>query len=545
MASKPVGRGRGLGRGWLQVFQPNPCPVNVEGIENVDGKYEDSDLDAFKEESNSSTTIDELSDQIADDIIARRSSGGDTAQKDAISTTQQCKNEEKTENVLPSELQEERNRCDEQWKSLPLKAVHAKEFVPKSALSVSVPGSVEDVNGTNTNVKDKELPNTSVVLLKKDHVEEFVPKAPVPDEQENKSVTSKEYPAVSKMNLNDEQLPNTSVLLSKVVNVKEFVPKTFTPMMEERNSITSVAEDQVVLGVLEDTIYTLMEDPGDFDNVVDHLTEHLKNFITKEETLHKIVTTLIDQAISEPNFRYTAAKLCQHFNIPKTLELENGVNFRKIFFQRCQGHFDDVLALVNNDDIYTDENIWRVTSTALLFGELFCNMKLKEKPIPVYKTAITSLVKLFLKNGNEKLVASLTKLLKLVGPEMDTDSPKESGALFNDVKDFFLDQTRSKHLSDDVKKNIWRVYKLHSRDWDRTTSAPTSPAVACTVQPQFVMPDEKPQRRFSNDSRRSPVDWNDYYVGNDDELEFYTEGCEDNEELDDAFDDFLRSSGQL
>lgn len=34
MASKPVGRGRGLGRGWLQVFQPNPCPVNVEGIGN-------------------------------------------------------------------------------------------------------------------------------------------------------------------------------------------------------------------------------------------------------------------------------------------------------------------------------------------------------------------------------------------------------------------------------------------------------------------------------------------------------------------------------
>ncbi|XP_057299622.1 polyadenylate-binding protein-interacting protein 1-like [Hydractinia symbiolongicarpus] len=537
MASKPVCRGRGLGRGWLQVFQPNPCPVNVEGIENVDGKYEDSDL----EESNSSTSIDELSDQIADDIIARRSSSGDTAQNDTISTPQQCKNEEKPENVLSSELQEETNKCDEQRKSLLLKAVHAKEFVPKSALSVSVPGSVEDINGTNTNVKYKQLQNTSVVILKKEHVEEYLPKALVPDEQENKSVTSEEYPSVSKMNLNDEQLPNTSVLLSKVVNVKEFVPKTFTPMMEERNSITSAAEDQVVLGVLEDTIYTLMEDPGDFDNVVDHLTEHLKNFVTKEETLNKVVTTLIDQAISEPNFRYTAAKLCQHFNISKTLELENGVTFRKIFFQRCQGHFYDVSALVNNDDIYTDENIWRITSTAMLFGELFCNMKLKEKPIPVYMNAIISLVKLFLKNGNEKLVVSLTKLLKLVGPEMDTDSPKESEALFNDVKDFYLDKTKSGHLSGDVKKNIWHVYKLHSRDWDRKTSAPTSPAIACTVPLQFVMPDEKPQ---SSDSRRSPVDWNDYYVGNDDELEFYTEGYEDDEECE-AYEEFLRSSGQL
>lgn len=45
---------------------------------------------------------------------------------------------------------------------------------------------------------------------------------------------------------------------------------------------------------------------------------------------------------------------------------------------------------------------------------------------------------------------SLKNLFQLVGPEMDTDSPKESGALFNDVKDFFLDQTRSKHLSEYV-----------------------------------------------------------------------------------------------
>lgn len=123
----------------------------------------------------------------------------------------------------------------------------------------------------------------------------------------------------------DENKPIIDSVLLNSVNAKEFIPSTvhrkssldaqtitdgFTlpttsvvssvicPPQDSRPALLrtpSFSEEQVAIDVLKDIIATLLEDPGDFDNVKEQLGEHLRNFVTKKETLKEIVSIMVEQ----------------------------------------------------------------------------------------------------------------------------------------------------------------------------------------------------------------------------------------------------------
>lgn len=95
-----------------------------------------------------------------------------------------------------------------------------------------------------------------------------------------------------------------SDVLLKAVDAVEFIPSWFAPQVcsseyeytsYEEQFDHSFAEEDIVLNVLNDIILALQENPGDFDSCIEHLTEHLVNFVTQEETLKKVVDTIIRQ----------------------------------------------------------------------------------------------------------------------------------------------------------------------------------------------------------------------------------------------------------
>jgi len=310
-------------------------------------------------------------------------------------------------------------------------------------------------------------------------------------------------------------------------------------------------EEEIVLNVLNDVILALQENPGDFDTCIDHLTDHLVNFVTQEETLKKIVDTIIGQAIGIPNFGFIAGRLSQHLDQQKTLEMTNGISFRKVFFKRCQEEFKATKQLcidaesckINKDKIYR---------TCILFGELLCTMKIKGTVNKVYKIAVSQFIDIFLNIGIEENILTLTKLLKLVGPELDKNRPKDVEVLFDRVRDFYFDDSRSGKLPTHIKKSLWDVYKLHSRDWDRD-DGPSSPSTP-TDKEFFALPDNPAVKRHlerqsserSTRSCSSPVDWEEFYGGDDADL--YKNYMDMNSVADDEFDayeEFLKMSGQL
>merc|ERR1712139_726204 len=122
--------------------------------------------------------------------------------------------------------------------------------------------------------------------------------------------------------------------------------------------------------------------------------------------------------MDERNFTFLAAKLAQHLDESKAVELENGVTFRKVFFTRLQGIKQECEGLCKDTQSCKD-NKEQITRTALLFGELLCNMKIKKKVNPIYRSVIENFIGVFLTIASEETVSILSTLLKLVGPELD------------------------------------------------------------------------------------------------------------------------------
>lgn len=320
-------------------------------------------------------------------------------------------------------------------------------------------------------------------------------------------------------------------ILRKAVYANEFVPlkhkQSFIPADEKptlkRHESFSCEEQAQQLLISQ--VMTLTDIPGEFDHFISDLSNTLTENITTEESMKESIDIIFDQAIQHSNFSYTASRMFQYFDIHGTFKVEDG-QYRKVFYSKCKKEF---MWLQHNASTNNKEQVCNI---AILFGELFNNMKLKEKSNPLFKKVISDIVDIFLNEKSEELIRCLVRLLKLTGPELDIDRPKDVEEMFNKIREFYLDPS-SASLPDSIKSSIWHVYKLHTRDWERCTS----PAV------EYPSNYEKYHYVARKDSTNSLIDWNDYYQG-DDEIEIQWDGLEDDDHFAD-YEEFLRTTGQI
>jgi len=507
--SRGRGRGRGFGVGWLGKFKPKKItsPTRDSGdVLNFADADESDDISRFFATEipafNTQTSVEEISSKIASHIFVETEEKHRRESQEVYDEKPPVLKENKDKQMKKKNIQFEERPKHEDIEDSKKKSILAE------GKNIQINRDISSKNNKN-------------------------------NETENDDVFQQQFDPI----------------LLKAVTANEFVPQDYVPPRRKISRTLSHEDtnDEVALYMLEEITEELMEDPGKFDNLKDNLSEHLVNFISEEKTLQKVVDLIIDKAINEANFRYTAAKLAQHFD--QELKFDNEMSFRKLFFTRCQEEFMKTKDLLKNPLAMQEaDNISFVKNTALMFGELLCNMKLKEKVNIVYKNAIFMLVDLFLASESEELIVCLTRLLKLVGPELDKDRPKDVEAMFDKVKDFYLDSKKTRYLTSSVKTIIWTVYKLHSRDWDRG-SVPSSPSFATNrkfslpdefavpQEPTMYIPNQKAGRKFSSSTDRdSPIDWDDYYTGDD--TIFDPKDIGDDEEFD-AYEEFLRMSGQV
>ena len=102
----------------------------------------------------------------------------------------------------------------------------------------------------------------------------------------------------------------------------------------------SESEDFYALTYLTDFITQVSAMPHLYDEEILNLTEILNSCIDEDEeiVLQCIVNNIIDSAISEPNFRYSAVKLCDHLihNLTTTSGISGKVEFKNVLLNRCQ-----------------------------------------------------------------------------------------------------------------------------------------------------------------------------------------------------------------
>lgn len=371
-------------------------------------------------------------------------------------------------------------------------------------------------------------------------------------------------------------------ILQKAVNANVFVPTAFNipsysedeasipdekPALHRTNSNSSSprdflrqlsdhSDDEKAEIFLQDYIMTLTENPGEFQSIIREISPSLSE-LKSEESVKAIIRIIFDHATNNTNFCYTAARFFEYFDRKKTFG--EASNFRKIFYTKCQSEFKWLSEITSgsSESRPSASDYTKMTNIAFFFGELFNNMKVQDKPNAIFKKCVFDIVDMFLKSKEERLVRCLVKLLKLSGPELDRERPKDVETMFDKVRDFYIDSNTTNVLPEEVRKSIWAVYKLHTRDWDRSTSPvspiPTSPRFPTYPKNNVWINPKLLEERNRKLSSGSTVDWNDFYMGDDSELagfhsdggQYHDQGSSTEDEALDDYEEFLRQTGQI
>jgi len=156
----------------------------------------------------------------------------------------------------------------------------------------------------------------------------------------------------------------------------------------------SEANEEFVLDTVSECINRLCASPAEFTRCVRDATEVLNQYLGNPETLGIIITLIIEQSIVTPNFRYSAARLCQSFH-------QSGIRvgestFKKVLLQRCEEEFTKCISVANPDT----ESDKRAQGFLNFLGELFFNFQMvvannKRKPIGVIGQATVELMIFF------------------------------------------------------------------------------------------------------------------------------------------------------
>ncbi|CAG2061287.1 unnamed protein product [Timema podura] len=98
---------------------------------------------------------------------------------------------------------------------------------------------------------------------------------------------------------------------------------------------------QQAAGDLIEVMHRVIISPGCFDDLVKPLIESLSSLLTDRETVETLADIIVEQSITEPNFRYNGARLCSFLN--SKFHAGDEPSFRAILLNRSSGTSSSIL----------------------------------------------------------------------------------------------------------------------------------------------------------------------------------------------------------
>lgn len=286
--------------------------------------------------------------------------------------------------------------------------------------------------------------------------------------------------------------------------------------------------------------------PASFESKIHYLTNTFENYVTDTSSLHSIVNTIFEQGICQPNFRYSAARLCNHLAsraVFKNCERNKFINF---LLQRCHEEY-----LRRNDLASGDDGDAYLRGFVLFMGELFSQIEFspgeRAEQATVLARCIPDMMETLLQGTMKENIKCVVQVLKLTGAKLE-DMEKSGGngttpnmdSLIRRLKDMAL----RRELDDTVKLMLKNVVALRESDWGRASA---SPVVA--YPPNMVDNDDLPIMYGPDGTPLSSEEASFLQSQYDNYCEDpNTESPDDADGMDDevaaAYEEFLRESGQ-
>ncbi|KAK3090586.1 hypothetical protein FSP39_012897 [Pinctada imbricata] len=247
---------------------------------------------------------------------------------------------------------------------------------------------------------------------------------------------------------------------------------------------TSYPDSQVspsksqIIEAFKASLYQLTIRPGEMEVVMRPMVDMLLQ-CDDDSIVQDIIELLFEQCVSEPNFRYTGARLCKYLSTELTAN-KIFLNFRSQFLTRCKEEYLKKEELVANPG-----SINRLCGFTMFIGELFLNLELESKTGPqkigiLRIPVLRDLLLILLSHPTDFTVKCAMQLLKLTGATIEDTAHlnKPEDGSYDEV---FL-QIRALNsypsLNETSKCLIKSVLSLKDNNWGRTNSRSSTSSVS-------------------------------------------------------------------
>lgn len=297
---------------------------------------------------------------------------------------------------------------------------------------------------------------------------------------------------------------------------------------------------------LTSVIAELFDNPGLFDDSVKvKLPQKLGDLRQDHYVLSSTIEMIFEQSIRESNFRYMGARLCKLLD-----SLSNGPNLalRELLRLKMEDQSGELPQFMKHEQV-------KVRGATLFLAELY--MQLRDPQQPFGKTIsehIINAIEILLGKEGPENTKCVCQCLKLCGYELEQDCPEKVESILTKLQN----QT---NVQSSTEAMIRSVFTLRKNAWGRSeepvAAVPPMPvptdamlmggggAAVAQNSPVFYGPDGKvlteEEHSFLSTETVATAKKNNAYIDYDDDEEY---DPNDDLELQEAYEDFIQSSGQ-
>ena len=184
---------------------------------------------------------------------------------------------------------------------------------------------------------------------------------------------------------------------------------------------------------------------------------------------------ILENGITEPNFRYTGARLCDYLSLHLTVIIE-GATLRQILMQKCN-------SLFKSRETLLEENPERLRGFTMFLAELFQQLEIQVgavvQRVSVLGDALPQLVCTLASKPNKENVRCLVQTLKCCGSVLEEEERSKPGGATPTMDRTMetLDRlSESKDLEEGLEEMLKSLVRLRTAHWGH------SPPGSATVQ---------------------------------------------------------------
>lgn len=255
------------------------------------------------------------------------------------------------------------------------------------------------------------------------------------------------------------------------------------PVFVPRGSYQQPLADKELKDYLMVTLYNLTVCPAQLDHDIEELTNHLCA-LCSGDSLSTVVTLIFEQAVMEPNFTYTAARLCNHLSQHLSQRSPKG-NFRQLLLIRCEDEYNLKEKAITSKN---EEERRNFHNFVLFLGELYLNLMVGGNKAHILGEGLRAIIHTLLEHPSHDNLRCGVRVLKLTGAALELSSQSDSQAEMDRIGDHIerviLDDTCDR----DCRAELLKITKLRASNWGRLNNpVPSTSESQPETDPNYYM----------------------------------------------------------